>query len=43
MDAHFSEYLAAVVGMAELYGTATDEALVEQPQPSETSPLAAVA
>lgn len=26
MDAHFSEYLAAVAGMAELYGTAGDEA-----------------
>ena len=26
MDAHFDEYLAAVAGMAEVYGTAHDDA-----------------
>ncbi len=37
MDAHFNEYLAAVAGMAEIYGTAGDEiphdeACVAEPQ-----------
>jgi len=26
MDAHFNEYLAAVAGMAEVYGARTDDA-----------------
>jgi len=28
MDPHFNEYLAAVAGMAEVYGTSTDDAHV---------------
>jgi hypothetical protein len=39
MDAHFNEYLAAVAGMAEIYGTAGDEVQHEDVRVSEEQPL----
>jgi hypothetical protein len=44
MDAHFNEYLAAIAGMAEVYGGRTDDAHAspDVPQDSGTpEPVAA--
>lgn len=43
MDAHFSEYLAAVAAMAEIYGTAGDDARHEEVCVQEDQSIASAA
>ncbi|MEI6239484.1 MAG: hypothetical protein WCR51_03770 [Planctomycetia bacterium] len=43
MDAHFNEYLAAVAGMAEIYGTAGDDAPHDEVCVAEVQPVPASA
>jgi hypothetical protein len=43
MDAHFNEYLAAVAGMAEIYGTAGDEAPHDETCVAEPQGIGAIA
>jgi alpha-D-ribose 1-methylphosphonate 5-triphosphate diphosphatase PhnM len=35
MDAHFNEYLAAVAGMAEIYGASHDDATCDEAHAAE--------
>lgn len=43
MDAHFNEYLAAVAGMREIYGEASDETPTEFQQAEVTAVAEAIA